>query len=125
MTHTEWMVRSSGRFPGKHYIDIAGQYLPADIAAQTGLELQKVEALYRHGGGSNDNPLGVWFFDSRDAALGVIRELESLQGGNSGKTVFLTYEELDYIRQALINEGSNVISVRNELKKRIFDKFNK
>ena len=72
-----------------------------------------------------EDSLGVYFFDSREKALDAVRELEAILAGASGKAVFLTHEEIDYIRQALINEGSNVISVRNELKRRIFEKFNR
>ena len=124
MTHTEWTVRGSARYPGKYYIDLAGRYQPEDLAALTGVDQEKLEALCLRAGASTANEVGVPFFDSREAALGVVRELEALLPGVAGKTVFLTIEELDYLRQALINEGSNVISVRNEIKRRIFDKFN-
>jgi hypothetical protein len=124
MTNAEWTVRGSGRFPGKYYIDLAGRYQPADLAALTGVAREKIEALCLRAGASSENEFAVPFFDSREAALGVVRELETLMPGVAGKTVFLTTEELDYLRQALINEGSNVISVRNEIKRRIFDKFN-
>ena len=124
MMHAEWTVRGSGRFPGKHYIDVAGKYGIEDISSATGIDRSRLEALYRGAGASADNNLGVWFFDTREAALAVIREIEALQTGSAGRMVFLTHEEIDYIRQALINEGSNVISVLNELKRHIFDKFN-
>ncbi len=124
MMHAEWTVRGSGRFPGKYYIDLAGRYLPADLTSITGIEEARIEAICLRGGADANNEFGVPFFNSREDALGVVWEFEALLPGAAGKTVFLTNEEIDYIRQALINEGSNVVSVRNELKRRIFDKFN-
>jgi len=119
------MVRSSGRFPGKFYIDLEGQYALGDIAETTGFAKEQLDALYRKNGAVNEESLGVYFFASRESALDALHEIEALLAGASGKNVFLTHEEIDYIRQTLINEGSNVISVRNELKRRIFDKFNR
>lgn len=119
-----FIVRSSGRFPGKHYIDQDGRYALGDLAEATGLSKERLEQIYLRNGAIYEESLGVFFFDSRDAALQTIKELDNILAGLTGKSVYLSYEEIDYIRQALINEGSNVISVRNELKRRIFEKFN-
>jgi len=120
-----FIVRSSGRFPGKHYIDQDGRYALGDLAEATGLSKERLEQIYQRNGTIYEESLGVFFFDSRDAALAAIKELDNILTGSTGKSVYLSYEEIDYIRQALINEGSNVISVRNELKRRIFEKFNR
>ncbi len=120
-----FMVRGSGRFPGKHYIDQDGYYALGDLAEATGLSKAKLEQAYLKNGAAYEESLGVFFFNSRDAALETIRELDEMLAGSAGKSVYLSFEEIDYIRQALINEGSNVISVRNELKRRIFEKFNR
>jgi len=120
-----FIVRSSGRFPGKHYIDQDGRYALGDLAEATGLSKERLEQIYQRNGAIYEESLGVFFFDSRDAALAAIKELDNILTGSTGKSVYLSYEEIDYIRQALINEGSNVISVRNELKRRIFEKFNR
>lgn len=120
-----FIVRSSGRFPGKHYIDQDGRYALGDLAEATGLSKERLEQIYQRNGAIYEESLGVFFFDSRDAALAAIKELDNILAGSTGKSVYLSYEEIDYIRQALINEGSNVISVRNELKRRIFEKFNR
>ena len=40
------MVRGSGRFPGKFYIDLEGQYAVGDIAETSGIPKERVEALY-------------------------------------------------------------------------------
>lgn len=118
-------VRGSGRFPGKHYVDLSGRFAAGDIAEVIGLSKESVEAVYQRFGAEYDTGIGVWFFDAREPALDAIRALGEQLAGLSGKAVFLTNEEIDYIRQALINEGSNIINVRNELKKRIFEKINR
>jgi hypothetical protein len=120
-----FIVRASGRFPGKQYIDQDGCYALGDLAEATGLSKEKLEQIYLKNGAAYEESLGVYFFDSREAALGTIKELDEVLAGSSGKSVYLSHEEIDYIRQALINAGSNVISVRNELKRRIFEKFNR
>lgn len=117
-------MRGSGRYPGKFYIDLSGRYATGDIAAVIGQTKEAVDEIYQRLGASLDESTGVWFFDTREQALDAIRTLGDHMAGMSGKAVFLTYEEIDYIRQALINEGSNIINVRNELKKRIFEKIN-
>ena len=89
------------------------------------MDKQVLEEVYCSEGAILDSNAGVYYFSSREAALTAINRLEgSLTAHGSGRVVFLTYEEIEYIRQALINEGSNIIYVRNDLKKCIFDKFN-
>ncbi len=123
MAYNAFDVRGSGRFPGKFYIDLNGKYAAGDIAEAVGSNKETVEKLYERFSAVYEEALGVYFFSSREEALQAKKALDEKVSDRSGKTVFLTYEEIDYIRQALINEGSNVISVRNELKKNIFDKF--
>lgn len=118
-------IRSSGRMPGKCYIDLMGSYRASDIATMTGIGQEALEHLYISGGAVLDESLGVFYFPSREAALEALKALEShFCSHEFGKAVYLTFEEIEYIRKALINEGSNIINVRNDLKKCIFDKFN-
>lgn len=118
-------IRSSGRQAGKFYIDCAGYYSTGDMAAMMGMNKKTLEEIYTNEGAELDGVVGVYYFPSRDSALETVRKLEnSLTSYGSGKVVYLTFEEIEYIRQALINEGSNIINVRNDLKKCIFDKFN-
>ena len=118
-------IRSSGRQAGKFYIDCAGSYSSGEISSMTGMDKKTLEEIYAQEGAELDNAVGVYYFPSRESALDAIKKLESnLAAHGAGKIMFLTFEEIEYIRQALINEGSNIIYVRNDLKKRIFDKFN-
>ncbi len=115
------MVRASGRFPGKYYIDLNGEYGTGDVAKALGLPKETVEQRYALNEAVWEESLGVWFFPSRPSAE---MAMKALGVKKAGRSLFLTYDEIDYIRQALINEGSNVISVHNDLKHRIFEKFN-
>lgn len=118
-------VRSSGRQQGKFYIDCSGYYSTGDIAGMIGMDKKALEDIYTSQGAVLDDTVGVFYFPSRESAVETIKKLEdNLKSHGMGKVVFLTFEEIEYIRQALINEGSNIIYVRNDLKKCIFDKFN-
>lgn len=118
-------VRSSGRVAGKCYIDCAGSYKLSDIGEMIGININELEEIYSAHGGKLDETVGVWYFPSREDAVAALRQMDDYFSSKSvGKIVFLTFEEMEYIRQALINEGSNIINVRNDLKKGIFDKFN-
>lgn len=118
-------IRSSGRLPGKCYIDLAGSYSLGDLAQLTGLDRAFIERTYQSQSAVLDESVGVFYFDSRELALQALQQIESaLSSKGGGKLVMLSLEEIEYIRQALINEGSNIINVRNDLKKSIFDKFN-
>jgi hypothetical protein len=90
-----------------------------------GIDETKLEEIYLEHDAQLDKRADVYYFPSREQALSVLKKLEEYYSSSgTGKVVFLTFEEMEYIRQALINEGSNIINVRNELKKGIFDKFN-
>lgn len=118
-------VRSSGRVPDKFYIGCAEMFKIGDISEKTGIDVNKLEEIYLGHEAKLDKVVGVYYFPSRENAINALNELdEYLSNRGTGKVVFLTFEEMEYIRQALINEGSNIINVRNDLKKGIFDKFN-
>ena len=121
----EFTVRSSGRMPGKFYIDCAGRYKISEVCEIIGIGSDKLEEIYSLNSAKLDESIGVWYFPSREEGVQALKQLDDLfTTGSVGKIVFLTFEEIEYIRQALINEGSNIINVKNDLKKGIFDKFN-
>ncbi len=118
-------VRSSGRVSDKYYIDCDGHFKINEIAESTGLGKNKVEEIYLSCHAQLDETIGAYYFPSGEYALKALKELGNQSScKEAGKLVFLTLEEMEYIRQALINEGSNIINVRNDLKKGLFDKFN-
>lgn len=125
-SNKNFSIRSSGIQTGKFYIDCAGFYAIDDIARLSGLEKSELERLYESSGAEYDSMSSIYYFPSKAAAAEVIGRLEeSVAAKGFGKVVFLTFEEIEYIRQALIYEGSNIINVRNDLKKCIFDKFSR
>lgn len=111
--------------PDEFYIDCDGSNQINMIAELTDMEAHRLEEIYSSYEAKLDKSKGVYYFSSRNQAVSAIKELESYfsKRGN-GKVVFLSFEEMEYIRQALINEGSNIINVKNDLKRGIFDKFN-
>jgi hypothetical protein len=50
--------------------------------------------------------------------------LKKTRSEMKGKAVFLSENEIEYIRKALINEGSNTIHVKSKIKDAIFKKLN-
>lgn len=111
--------------PDKFCIDCAGKNKIGDISEMTGIEAGKIEEICLQHEALLDEIADVPYFPSREQAAEALKLLEDYSSvKETGKLVFLTFEEMEYIRQALINEGSNIINVRNELKKGIFDKFN-
>lgn len=119
-------IRGSGRNPGKCYLDLNGSYALSEIAEAIHAGRSELEQIVGKNDAAFDSDIGVWYFPDRDRALAALQEIEGrFCATEAGRSVYLTNEEIEYIRQALINEGSNVISVRNELKHRIFEKFNR
>lgn len=118
-------VKSSGRVPDQYYIDCDGSYEISMIAELADMEAHRLEEIYSSFEAKLDKNKGVYYFPSRNQAVSAIKALQSyFSKRGTGKVVFLSFEEMEYIRQALINEGSNIINVKNDLKRGIFDKFN-
>jgi hypothetical protein len=47
-----------------------------------------------------------------------------MKSDQKGRIISLTDAEIEYIRKALINEGSNTIHLKNSIKDAIFKKLN-
>lgn len=117
-------VKNSDTDSEIYYIDCAGNCRISEIEKLTGLEWFGLEQIYLSCGAKLNADDDVYYFTSRNDAAGAAFELEDyLQKNASGKMVFLTFEEMKYICYALINEGSNIINVKNDLKRGIIDKF--
>ncbi len=122
---SSFRVRSSARASYKYYIDCAGNFKIDDVVRISGMGKKKLEEIFTSHGAQWDEVAGVYYFSSREQAVKVLHQLANqVIHKEKGKAVFLTFEEMEYIRQALINEGSNIINVRNDLKKGLFDKLN-
>jgi hypothetical protein len=122
---TNFIVRKSGIREGSYYIDYAGSFSVTDLSKIVGLKPSRIVEIYTSYGGILNDSLGVYYFPSAEHAKNSIdRILSEVKPGNIGKAVYLSNEEIDYIRRALINEGANTFSVKNNLKDEIFRKLN-
>lgn len=120
-----FVVRKSGRKENSYYIDYSGLYKTSDIARITGLETAAVTMIYIHHGAEYDGLQEVYYFSSIEAAKSAVAEVFSnVPPELKGKVLYLTEAEVEYIRRALINEGSNTIYLKSKIKDEIFKKLN-
>ncbi len=122
---SSFVVRKSGRKDNSYYIDYTGIYKTSDIARVTGLETAAVTMIYIHHGAEYDGSQEVYYFGSTESAKNAINEIFSnVRAELKGKVLYLTEAEVEYIRRALINEGSNTIYLKSKIKDEIFKKLN-
>ncbi len=122
---SSFIVRKSGRKDNSYYIDYTGLYKTSDIARITGLETPAVTMIYIHNGAEYDGSQEVYYFSSTESAKNAVSEIFSnVRPELKGKVLYLTETEVEYIRRALINEGSNTIYLKSKIKDEIFKKLN-
>lgn len=122
---SNFIIRVSGRKEKSFYIDYEGAYKVAEIAKITGLSPVDVKLKYAENGGVHDTELDVYYFSSAEAAKQTVDEIiKNMNPQHRGKPIYLTEAEVEYIRKALINEGSNTIHVSSKIKDAIFKKLN-
>jgi hypothetical protein len=122
---SSFIVRKSGRKENSYYIDYQGLYTAGDIARITGLETAAVTMIYIHHGAEYDGSQQVYYFGSIESAKNAVNEIFSnVRPELKGKVLHLTEAEVEYIRRALINEGSNTIYLKSKIKDEIFRKLN-
>ena len=125
VNQTNFIARLSGRRTDNYYIDYSGVYKVNDIAKISGLEPAAVKEIYTGNGAVYDDSLEVYYFGSLESANKAIVEIYSkVRIELKGKLVYLSEAEVEYIRKALINEGSNTIHLKNKIKDEIFKKLN-
>jgi hypothetical protein len=121
-THS-FIVRRSGKMQERYYIDYTGYYKVTDISKQVNVDPLKISDLYISNGGILDPENDVYFFGDPLRAKKTIREILALSP-ERGRSVMLTEAEIEYIRKALINDGSGNIGIDNRTKDSIFRKLN-
>jgi len=122
---SNFIVRASGRREKSYYIDYLGVYKVTEISKDTGIEAPALTEKYLSNGADYDKELDIFYFDSIDSAKKTISDiLKGIKIEKRGKIVFLTDAEIEYIRQALINEGVNVLHLKNKVKDTILKKLN-
>jgi hypothetical protein len=125
LEETNFIVRLSGKKPNSFYIDYSGAYKISDIAKVTGMEQSTVKDIYISNDAVFDEAMEVYYFGSMEAAQKAIATIYSrIRSEKRGKLIFLTMQEIEYIRKALINEDSNTIHVKRSFKDKIFEKLN-
>jgi len=107
-----FIVRKSGIRADEYYIDYAGAYTVGDIAKLTGVKAAKITQIYTDHGAIFDDSQNVYYFRSLEAAKNAIGELfANVSPHRKAKAVYLSEAEIEFIRRALINEGSNTLSL--------------
>lgn len=119
------IVRLSGRKANSYYIDYSGVYKIIEIAKVAGMKPSAVKEIYLGNGGVYDETQDVYYFSSLDSAKKAVSEIcSNIHDDKKGRLVLLTEGEVEYIRKALINEGSNTIHISSRVKDAIFKKLN-
>lgn len=125
VNESNFIVRMSGKRASSYYIDYSGVYKINEIARITGLEPSMVKELYQDNGAVYDETMDVFYFGSIEAAKSTIASIfKDVRAELKGKLVYLTETEVEYIRKALIHEGSNTIHMKSSIKDAIFKKLN-
>jgi len=125
VNESNFVIRKSGRKENSYYIDYMGSYKLNDIARIAGMEPGAVREKYLANGASYDESQEVYYFGSVESARKTIDEiLKDMKSDYKGRLIFLTEAEIEYIRKALVNEGVNIIHVKNDIKDAIFRKLN-
>lgn len=125
VNQSNFIVRMSGRRADNYYIDYSGTYKVIDIAKITGLEPSAIKEIYTGNGAVYDDSQEVYYFGSLESAKKAIAEIfGNVRTELRGRLVYLSEAEVEYIRKALINEGSNTIHLNNKIKDEIFKKLN-
>lgn len=125
INESNFIVRLSGRKANSYYIDYSGVYKIIELAKVAGLEPSAVKEIYLKNGGTYDESQDVYYFGSIDSAKNVISDIcGNVHVDRKGRLVFLTETEIEFIRKALINEGSNNIHINSKVKDAIFKKLN-
>ncbi len=125
VNQSNFIVRMSGRCAGKFYIDYSGAYKVNDISRITGLASGVVKEIYTGNGAVYDDSQKVYYFGSLSSAKNAITEIfGSVRTELKGKLLYLSEAEVEYVRKALINEGTNTISMNTKIKDEIFKKLN-
>jgi hypothetical protein len=125
VNESNFIARQSGRKPDHYYIDYSGVYKLGDISKISGMKAASLKAIYTDNGAVLDEAQDVYYFGSLDAAKKTISDIFiKIKVEQKGRLILLSEAEIEYIRMALINEGSNTIHVSNKVKDAIFRKLN-
>lgn len=121
---SNFVVRKSA-YNGAYYIDYNGHYTLQDISNEIHQPVKKLQEVYEKFDGTFSSEMNVFYFPSLELAKHAVEEaLSGVDAADRGKAIYLTESEIEYIRKALINEDSNIISLKTKIKDTIFKKLN-
>lgn len=125
VSENSFVVRKSGREEDNFYIDYLGIYKVVEISKLVHLDASFIKDKYLKYGAVYFDQLDVYYFNEIDKAKSAITEiLKNLKAEQKGRIIQLTEAEIEYIRQAMINEGANNLRVNSKVKDNIFKKLN-
>ncbi|WP_024832305.1 hypothetical protein [Ruminiclostridium josui] len=125
INETNFIVRKSGKEANRYYVDYLGYYKVVDISKLVHLEVSFIKEKYAKYGAEYFKELDVYYFTDLDKAKAAIDEIvRNIKSEKKGRVILLTEAEIEYIRQALINEGVNNLRVNSKVKDNIFKKLN-
>ena len=122
---SNFIVRTSGTREGSFYIDYQGTFKLNELGKLTGLSESILKDIYTINGGMYDKSKDVYYFSSNESAKeAVLSIFNKLDSKHKGRVVTFTENEIEFLRRALINEGSNTINMNTKIKDEIFKKLN-
>lgn len=125
VNESNFIVRKSGREDNSYYIDYLGVYKVVEISKLIRLEASFIKEIYIKYSAVYFNELDIYYFNDIEKAKSAIYEiLKNVKTELKGRLIHLTESEIEYIRQALINEGVNNLRVSSKVKDNIFKKLN-
>jgi len=125
ISESNFIVRKSGQQDNSFYIDYLGIYKIVEISKLVHLDASFIREKYLKYEAKYFDILDVYYFNDIDLAKNAITEiLKSIKADQKGRIIQLTEAEIEYIRQAMINEGANNLRVNSKVKDNIFKKLN-
>lgn len=125
ISESNFIVRKSGQQEVSYYVDYLGIYKVVEISKLVHLDASFIREKYTKYGAIYNDKLDIYYFNSIEQAKNAINDIvKSLKPDQKGRIIHLTEAEIEYIRQALINEGVNNLRVSSKVKDNIFKKLN-
>ncbi|MHB8061801.1 MAG: hypothetical protein ACYDG2_04070 [Ruminiclostridium sp.] len=125
ISESNFIVRTSGQQGNNFYIDYLGIYKIVEISKLVHLDASFIREKYIKFGAQYFDKLDVYYFNDINLAKSAINEiLKNIKADQKGRIIQLTEAEIEYIRQAMINEGANNLRVNSKVKDNIFKKLN-
>ncbi len=125
VSESNFIVRKSGRENESYYIDYLGVYKIVSISKLVRIDAVLIKEIYQKYDAVYFSELDVYYFKEIEKAKSAIADiLKNMKSEQKGRIIQLTEAEIEYIRQALINEGVNSIRVNSKVKDNIFKKLN-